>query len=123
MKVTILDIKDDKVIFERKNGYYVSSWEGKFPEVNKDYDVSLQIKEVLTFGKEVTLSNDISLEIQEHPHEDYIIGILESADDDGFCVVRIEDSLLFCTIIGAKNYVGNFIKINIRKIHAVNTTF
>lgn len=96
MKITITSYNRTKqlVSFASKYGSSQAIWNGNDPEVNKEYFVEIEIKEILVYGKSFEKTTETNNRIEMHLGKTHIVGILESIEIDGYAVIRIGDSLI-----------------------------
>ena len=82
------------VIFTTEFGESRAYWEGDEPIKNHEYDVEVDIHDVLEWGNDITKNVGEVYSIGFKDNRVYITGILESADDDGYSVLRIGDFII-----------------------------
>ena len=94
------------------------NWVGDKPEIGNVYEIELDIDGILIWGKDVTLSNDVSFSIEFNENFTFLYGILESVDSDGYAVLRMDDSIISFLTQGDPFDIGSSIKISTGLISA-----
>jgi hypothetical protein len=88
-------------------------WQGDAPEINRRYDVELDIDGALVWGESVLISKSKANVIKKKIDGLIVItGVLDSLDDDGYAVLRIGDSIIPFMAEGNPFHVGNPIEIS-----------
>ncbi len=97
MKIQTIKILADKpnLIVLCKTGYGDVSayWMGNTPVENETYDVEFETDKLLVWDRDIVVTEE-QLAICDDNHEIKIIGDLESIDEDGYMVLRIDSSIM-----------------------------
>ena len=97
MKIRVKKILADKpkLIVLCKTGYGEVSvyWMGNIPVENETYDVEFETDKLLVWGRDIAVTEE-QLAICDDNHEIKIIGDLESIDEDGYMVLKIDSSII-----------------------------
>ncbi len=97
MKIQTIKILADKPkpIVLCKTGYGNVSvyWMGNTPVENETYDVEFETDKLLVWDRDIVVTEE-QLAICDDNHEIKIIGDLESIDEDGYMVLRIDSSIM-----------------------------
>ena len=120
MRVTI-----EKVIHENTNilvsftssyGRAQAYWHGKKPIADSDYDVEVNIKDTLEWGKDVLVDKNCAPSIQQESDLVFISGCIEYVDEDGYAVIRLDDSIIAFMTRGEHYQVGTCVTLTITLI-------
>ena len=99
------------VMFSTEYGNAKATWNGELPEANKEYFVEFEITDILVWQKNVTLSEKLKNVIGMENDAFYMIGFLESVEEDGYTVVRLGESIVSLEIEGNSLQQGTFVKV------------
>jgi len=104
-----------KVNFSTEYGKATAYWNGELPEEGKSYIVEIEIEEVCFLGKNLEIHEEHKFSIEMDNETIYLIGYLESSEEDGYAVLRLGDSIVPLEV---KNSItpGSFVKIVSNKI-------
>lgn len=115
MKVKVNKVIDEgsknTVIFSTEYGNAKGIWKGCLPETDKDYFVEFEIPDTLVWQKDVIASERLEDTIGMENDIFYLIGSLESAEEDGYTVIRLGESIVSLDIEGNSLQVGTFVKV------------
>ncbi|MBC6315129.1 hypothetical protein [Listeria grandensis] len=110
-----------QVRFESDFGTCEGIWNDDEPESNRKYTVEIEIPEHLTAAR-LALSDEKHCILEKIEEEEtvHIVGQLEDYEEDGFAVLRLEDSIIcfntkYDEQIEAMH--GKFIEFEVEKIH------
>jgi len=123
-----MNIKIEKIIstppsllvaFSTNYGNAIGTWEGEMPILDSNYDVEIDIDNVLLWGKEI-INGKKSFNVSMNSKNEIILnGILDSLDEDGYAVLRLGSSITaFMTNI-EKVFpfeVGSYIELTVPNI-------
>ena len=68
-------------------------WMGNIPVENETYDVEFETDKLLVWGRDIVVTEE-QLAICDDNHEIKIIGDLDSIDEDGYMVLKIDSSIM-----------------------------
>ncbi|NPC93242.1 hypothetical protein HOO54_13615 [Bacillus sp. WMMC1349] len=114
MKVLIkhFNAENNTVAFSLEYGRSSAYWEGSIPECNKYYDVEFEIPELLIWNKDIKEEKSTSFNIKGGEDTSYIVGRLESSSEDGCCIVKIGDGVVFLETEGNPFKNGTYISFS-----------
>ena len=123
MQIHVEKVKDKNVYGSTQFGNIRVIWEGNSPEIDKSYFVELDIEGVYTWGKDITLSCDNKCSILCDDKSICLTGTLESVDDDGYAVLRMEDFIIPILTQGTSFEVNSIIEIRVNLMSAFPVSF
>lgn len=96
------------VAFSCAIGSAVARWQGKTqePHVGAEYDVELDIDDVLRPGDTLQLIESSQAAIKHSEEVNEIIGLVEAVDDDGMLFVRLSPDCLMMVEITHQERLG-----------------
>lgn len=122
MKIRVNDIISNSpsciVSCTSEFGDVLLTWKDSMPEINKEYDVEFDTDEILTWDDDISLTEEREPLIYMEKDAMVIIGTLESVDDDGFMVVRMENYILTFETQGKALHNGTKIRIKVPSMKA-----
>ena len=94
-------------------GIATGHWMGDAPLVGSRYNVEIELDGVLTYGVEVTISGSNIYHLESLIDDKVrIIGLLESLDDDGYAILRLDGNIVAFMSIELDALVGQFVQID-----------
>lgn len=119
MKVQVLKILDVEsklsVLCNTDYGDVLVYWKGNVPVENKIYDVEFETDKLLVWGRDILFTEE-QITICDDDSKVKIVGDLESIDDDGYMVLRIDGSIITFMTQGIPLEEGNRIQIELEYI-------
>lgn len=102
MKIGVLEVQSSEntvstVIFDSALGKATAYWRGRAPTKGIEYDVELEIPDVLTWGVDV-FPTDAPASIYEEGGRVCLAGEVRSADDDGVIALALQSHILLVEI-------------------------
>jgi len=107
----ISDNSDIIVCFSSDFGCAKAYWKGKEPSVNSNYQVEVDIDHTLMWGKEVLFEENSKPNIQQKNDQIFVTGCIDSIDEDGYTVLRLDDSIIPFLTIGEPYQVGAHVRL------------
>lgn len=104
------------VEFSSDHGSAIACWNGKVPNINKEYQVEVDIDNTLTWNKDILENKDYSSVFRRNGTSIMISGDIDSIDDDGYTVLRIGDSIIPFLTTGTPFPVGTNVTLSTAKI-------
>ncbi|WP_167629636.1 hypothetical protein [Listeria valentina] len=96
MEIKVQDkIQDSRIVFTSDFGECIATWDDdEEPDPGRKYAVEVSIPKLITFD-DVDESEEKQC-LLERDQDDYvhIVGILEDYEEDGFAVLRLEESII-----------------------------
>lgn len=117
MNVKIIEIFDFNVLCETKFGKITLAWNGVLPQINQQYEVELDADEILEENINIFLSDE-DVSMFDFNNKKIIIGDLESIDDDGYTILRIENQILPLWSKNIEKFINKRVKIYLKNIYA-----
>ena len=115
MKITISRILSTPlpplIHFMSEIGCANSLWYGEKPIIGHEYFVEIDIRGELIWEKDIIKSQDIFYYIQDINDQIILNGYLESYDEDGLGILKMNDSLIQFMSKGDAFSIGTFIKL------------
>ena len=102
---------DQKIYFSTEYGHAVASWDGDLPEKGKEYFVEIEISESLTLGSNLKICEEDKFAIGMEQDSIFLIGCLESIEEDGYAVLRIGESIVSLALAGTVPTESTFVKV------------
>jgi hypothetical protein len=119
IQIEKLDGKVDNrhiVIFKSPYGIGKALWEGSSPIINQNYFVELEIYDVLKWGSEIVESINKAPNIYMQDENVYIVGVLETCEEDGYTDIRVGKSLVTLETNGEAYSVGTFVRFKAKNL-------
>lgn len=114
-KVNLYD-NPNIIYFSTEFGNAQAIWEGDKPEIGKEYFVEVDIENPLKFEDDLIEFEQDTFSIGMVKDSIFIIGFLESVEDDGYSVLRLRDNIVTFEVEGRLPSDNIFIRIEPRKI-------
>ena len=113
IKVTgIVEVMPRKIIsFSTTFGNAVGFWVGEEPVIGRNYHIEIEIDTILKYGISINKSSINSFSISRKNSQIKISGRLESVDDDGFTIIKLEDYIVSFLSEGVTELVGFYVDI------------
>ena len=105
----------EKVIFSSEFGKGISVFKGNDTKCKK-YDVEIDIEDNLFWGQSIKQSNQKLPLISMNAGIDNFVGILESIDADGYCVLRMGNSIIPFWADGNAFEIGSMIELRVKNV-------
>src|SRR5262245_468350 len=126
MRVRIVSLGDKlssgiEVTFSTLYGMGKGEWIGQLPSVGSEYVVEFDIKEDLVWGSTISQISSRVMAVRQEDSQMTLQGEIESVDPDGFCTLRIDDSLMVLGITGKVPAPGTFVMITTEHLHLYDT--
>ena len=93
MRIKIAAVEPGKVRFETAYGIAEAIWCGAAAVINHEYFVEVDIENTLVWGENVVAAVSCP-SINSVGEKVHIVGLLESVEDDGYCVMRVGESVV-----------------------------
>ena len=103
------------------SGNLIGSWIGKKPESNQWYDVELDVEDELIWEHNVHTLKDGESKITAENLDNIILQGQLEISSDGFCTIKIGESLHTLEITGAPAAFQGFVQIHARRIRLYDT--
>ena len=115
--IIIIDQKllNNLIIFSSKFGKGIATFKKNDSE-NKEYNVEIDIVDNLQWGQEIKISSKKYPLIILNGYINTIVGELESIDNDGYSILRMENSIIPFYASGTPFEIGSIIEINVKNI-------
>ena len=116
--------KNDKkiiVTFNSKFGESQAQWEGDIPELFKEYDVEIEILQILEWDKDILPSDVDTFKFNYENNETEINCSFDKFLDDNLAVFRLDNNVFTVETKGNSNIRSNFFKIKTNEIILYNT--
>lgn len=97
-------------------GKATALWEGDNPTINGEYHVEMDFENTLIWNKDIVKDETEKYSIQMHDNMIFLVGILDSVDDDGYTVVKFGDNIVPFVTNGVPFEIGSFIKLIIKTV-------
>jgi len=111
------------VIFSTEYGNTKAFWNGDMPEVDKEYFVELEIESTLKWGDNIRIVEDDKYVIGVEGNACYMVGYLESIEDDGYTVIRLGENIISLEVDGKPFPIGVFVKVEADKVILFNINY
>lgn len=96
--------------FSTNYGKGIGIWKGEEPQEGIECFVEIDIDDILKWQKDIVYFEE-NYSISYDSKKIYISGKFESIEDDGYTILRIEDSIIAIETTGLPLEIGKFIKI------------
>ena len=90
----ISDNRGISVQFSTDYGSATALWEGDLPISNRDYHVEIDIKDTLTWNRDILENDTGRYSIQMQDSVVLFTGKLDSVENDGYAVLRMGGSII-----------------------------
>lgn len=98
------------VIFSTEFGNSKALWNGETPpEVNKGYFVEFEVPGILRWGEDIIISDKKEYVIKMDNGITQLAGMVESVDEDGYTVVRIDENIITLETEGSPFPIETFV--------------
>lgn len=126
MKILIVEISkarenDAVVYFSSEFGMAHGKWVGSLPEVNTEYEVEIDISDVLRWGKDIFEIADKSETLMEKNGETCITGQLKSVDDEYVALISLAHDSFFVELSSAPSSVPCYVLIKTSLLQLFNS--
>lgn len=111
------------VIFSTECGDAKAFWNGDMPIINKKYDVEIEIPGILIWGKNIKRTKEDRYTIGIKDNLLYILGRLESVEDDGYTIIRLGENIVPLEVEGNPPPIGAFVKVETNEITLYNVEY
>ncbi|MED4784870.1 hypothetical protein [Brevibacillus choshinensis] len=101
----------EKIYFSTEYGNAVANWDGDLPEEGMEYFVEIEISESLILGSNLKICEEEKFTIGMEQNSVFLIGCLESIEDDGYAVFRFGESIISLEIEGTHPLESYFVKV------------
>ena len=91
-------------------------WNGKKPSIKTIYDIEIEIPQVLCWGMDIVKSGQNEFSIIEEKEYIILVGKLDSIEEDGCTMFKLEDDTIILETQGVPFNVGDFVKIRVSHI-------
>lgn len=123
MKILVCDIlyNDKKKIIVTclsKFGKYNVEWMEEVPLMNKEYDIEIEVPSTLFWRRDIVCSQEQRFSVNTINNITTIMGKLESLDEDGYAVLRLNDDIITFMAEGEPFKIGNIISIKVSSLMA-----
>jgi hypothetical protein len=118
MKIRIIDVEADMsvVSFSTDFGDAVALWNGSIPQPDTIHHVEVEISDTLIWDKNIEQVQKNMCSLGMETGEFFLVGRLESADDEGYSVIRIGDSVVVVIAKGSRPPLGAFVRIRVKAV-------
>jgi hypothetical protein len=118
MKIRIIDEEADAsvVSFHTDFGDAVAVWNGAVPKTDTIHHVEIEVQDTLIWNENIEQIQDNKHALGMDAGVFFLVGRLESADDDGYSIIRIGDSIVAATVFGPPPPLGVFVKLRSRNV-------
>lgn len=127
MKVLIIDVQHigEKcfVLFQSKLGSGKALWYGDSPVVNNEYHVEIEIHDNLLWGDNIVSSLSRQYNIESVNDGLILTGEIESIDDDGYTVIRLDESIVCIEATGEPLPLGTFVNVHTKNVEFFNLNY
>lgn len=113
MKIEIIDVQADSsvVSFSTAFGGAVALWNGALPKPYTVHRVEVEISDTLIWGDSIEQIQENKYSLGIETGEFFLAGRLESAENDGYAVIRIGDYVVTAVALGYPPPLGVFVKL------------
>jgi hypothetical protein len=118
MKIRIIDVKADAsvVSFHTGLGDAVAVWNGAIPKPDTIYHVEVEVQDTLIWDENIEQVRENKPALGIDAGEFCLVGRLESAEADGYSVIRIGENIVAVTVRGTPPPLGVFVKLRSRNV-------
>lgn len=117
MKVKIEECRNEnQVLFSSEFGSANGNWCVGIPKSGNEYNVEVDLEGLVVFKENLTFSDLKECKIQMKGNKICLIGLLESVEEDGYAVLRLNDYIIPFEISGELPEEGQFVEIEINEI-------
>ena len=111
MKFHVIEVDQNMVYGNTLFGELRGKWKYDTPIVNTSYEIELDINCVFIYKKNIFRADICSTSISCEGDHVCIFGVLESRDDDGYAVLRMNDSIIVFDLDSCELQVGDVVKL------------
>lgn len=117
--------RDDKIIvqFSTKFGSAEAIWVGDTPINGNVYTVELEISDTLAWCNDIIAADEENYKIYMDNGVMCLKGVLESIEDDGYAIIRMEDSIVSLITQGDPMDIGDFVEAKIKNVTLHNVSY
>jgi hypothetical protein len=127
MKVLITEVgkigEENMVAFHSEFGDGKAIWNGETPLTDKEYHVEIEIRGTLLWGRDIIESPDERYKIESGTDGLNLTGKIESIDDDGYTVIRLNGSIVCVETLGVPFLSGAFVRVYASKVELFNQNY
>jgi hypothetical protein len=127
MKICVTGVQqigEEKIVcFQSKIGNGKALWNGNPPTINKDYYVEIEIHDNLLWGDNIVKSPTRRFQIDLADNSLILTGELESIEDDGYTVIRLDESIVCIEASGTPLSIGTYVSILATKVEFFNQNY
>lgn len=120
MQVHITDVnirgKDVSVSFLSTEGAGNALWYGEYPKVGRIYEVEIEVPGILRWGESIKASEKNTTSISNEGDNIYIVGIVNSIDENGVVVVQIGNEAILVETVNWPTITPHFAQIKVERI-------
>lgn len=109
------------VVFDSEYGSARARWGDQVPEAGLEYQVEIEIPGVLHWGSDIISTSGAQPSIQSEADKMLLVGVLESASEDGVAVVRLGDTTFMIETNGPAPSVGSNLLIQVNELILYDT--
>jgi hypothetical protein len=127
MNVKIVDILEKilsgyKIVAQVDNNEFISEWNGDKPEINRSYDVEIDIDDELKWSSNISLSNEDSNLIIQNNNYIRIVAKLDYNYADNLATLNLYDSIVIIDVEGIEQDISNkWVEMQCSSIKLFNT--
>ena len=123
MKVLIetFNMENNRVIFASQYGKGMAFWDGESPKINTYYWAEIEIPELLEWDIDIKTEKSTAYMIGIQREACYFTAKVESACEDGSCIIRIGDSIVVLETEGRPFENGTYISFSSKEVTLFNT--
>ncbi|MCL2571928.1 MAG: hypothetical protein FWE11_05950 [Defluviitaleaceae bacterium] len=123
VKIHVVKVLGKSVYGYTSYGAINVDWDGTIPEIEKKYDIELDIDEPLIWGANIVSSITPNNTITIKDNMILISGILETVHHDGYSVLRIGESIITFLAQGNSLICGSNITIIAKSMRAFPVSY
>lgn len=120
-KVSVRNKDEFEVLCSSKYGDFLALWKGTKPEEENSYNIEIEILDELTSEDEIIEQNDQLYQISQDENFVYFYGLLESVDEDGYCILRMDEYIVSLETKGNPLPIGSFIMAKCKNVELFDT--
>lgn len=118
IKIRVEIISIDENVVEVSTGYGILSglWNGEIPKTNDIREVEIEIEDTQEWNEDITPTESKEYKCGMSDGKIFIIGYLETVEDDGYTVIRFGESIISVDTEGESFIVGEYVKLILENI-------